>query len=254
MKISNKIRILPKTPQKSTLIFILAFILLTSIVLYSYNRNEPQSDIDLGKVVETKDGNIINNDFAVIPTKIVPNRKKTVITIPFIPPKDRVEVWLSLRLNDEKLINSLMSHPDLNTLKWDYASSDRYTLFQKSKQFDSIEDFLINIPENARIQADPDVLTDSLSSYPNATELSSNINFDEVDYILTTYKPFYKGNKWSVFKSVFDASNAYIDNDTMFWTLSMKGVSSSNPFVFQHVYVDYLQDNKSNDIQPIRIQ
>lgn len=253
MKLDNKFRFLIKKPKKSTLIFIAVFFILIIGALYAYNRNQGQSEIDLGKVIETKNGNIINNDFAIIPTKIVPNRKKTVVTIPFIPPKERVEVWLSLRLNNEKLINTLMSHPDLNKINWGYVSSERYTLFQKNKNFNNIDDFLKNIPDDAQIQADPDIVMELLSNYSNASKLAAEINFNEVDYILTTYKPFYKENKWSVFKSVFDASDAFVDKDTIFWTLSMKGVSPSNPFVFEHIYVDYLQDNLDS-MQPMRIQ
>jgi hypothetical protein len=235
-------------------VFIILFFSSIGIVTYAYRQSQPQAPIDTGKVRETSEGNIITNDFAVIPTQIVPFRKKTVITIPFKPPKERVEVWLSLRLKDEGLINSLMSHPDLNSLTWEYVGNDRYTLYQKNKSYATVETFLKDPPKDATVQADPDIIKAQVLSSGNISELASTIDLNQVDYILTSYKPHYIENEWRVFKSVFDATDAYINEDTMYWTLTMKGVSVSNPFIFKRVFVDYSQPANQNNIQQIRIQ
>ncbi len=254
MKLPKLLKI-PKTIKNPRdFIFVGLFLVSTGIFIFLYTRSKATQPIDTGGVRETKQGNIITSDFAVIPTEIVPDRKKTVITIPFKPPKERTEVWLSLRLNNEKIVSSLMSHPDLNTLSWEYVGNDRYTLFQKQKLYQSIEEFISNPPPNAKIQADPDIIREGLLSGDNVTELASLIDTNTLDYILTTYKPHYMENEWNVFKSIFDASDAYIDKETMFWTLTMKGVSPSNPFIFKWVYVDYLQPPGQNNVQQMRIQ
>jgi len=69
--------------------------------------------------------------------------------------------------------------------------------------------------------------------------LAAKIDFEQLDYILTTFKPFYYQNQWSVFKTTINTSDAFISDDNMYLEFFIKGISDSNPFIFEQVYVDY---------------
>lgn len=251
----NNKDILLKKRRYSWLILIL-FLLTVIAAAYAYKQTKfHQGSVKSNQnIVNDPNKNTIITDYAVIPVQIVPIRAKTVITIPFLPPKNRVEVWLSLILKDSEQINFLMSHPDLNDLNWSYVGNDTYTLFQKEKHFDSVEQFLENIPKDKNIEADPQLITNYPQLQNAAKDLAQKIDFNSVDYILTTFRPFYYENNWSVFKTIVDTSSALVQEDKLMMTLTMAGVSENNPFVFNRIYVDYLQSNNQPNTQQMGIQ
>jgi len=218
------------------------FIFLASLAGISYAYRQQQSrGVQKGstQIVNSPTHNILTTEYAIIPVKSFNDRKNTKITIPFIPPKGQLEVWLSLRLNDEKKMHFLMSHADLNQLDWDYVSNNNLTLFQKNKSYDSIDDFIQNIPVDSAIQADESLIEKYFQGYENAKPLDKKLDKNTVDYILTSYRPFYFKNKWSVFETTIDATDAFIDKDTLFMEFNIQGISEENPLAFEQIYVDY---------------
>lgn len=222
-----------------SLLFFLLFLLSLGLIVYGYKRYQVRKLSPNAQVLNSKTKNIMTTEYAIIPVKTVAQRNKTIITIPFIPPKERVEVWLSLRLNNELKQNMLMSHADLNKLDWDHVGNDSLTLFQKSKTFDNIDDFIQNPPLDKKIEADPDLIITLFQNNPAIKPLSAKIDLENTDYILTTYRPFYTQNQWSVFKTTIDATDAFVDKDSMFMEFLAKGISETNPFIFEQVYIDY---------------
>jgi len=210
------------------------------IVIYAYRQQQYRgTQRGSAQILDSKTKNILTTEYALIPVNSLSGRTKASITIPFVPPQGQIEVWLSLRLNDDKKQNYLMSHADLNTLNWPSVSNESYTLFQKNKKYNSVEEFLSNLPQDSLIQADPDIITQYFAGNDLIKPLAAKIDFEQLDYILTTFKPFYYQNQWSVFKTTINTSDAFISDDNMYLEFFIKGISDSNPFIFEQVYVDY---------------
>jgi hypothetical protein len=224
----------------SSLVKTLTTLVLVAIVIIGFLYTKTQDPNNQLKN-KYKDAQIIIDEFAIFSTQTVPIKERTQIKISFVPPENSTEVWLSLDLNGNKNKNILISHPTLNELDWSRIGNLSYTLFQKNQQFENVEDFLKNPPKDSHIQADPQLIEEGLISVELASPLEFDINVDEVDYILTTYRPHYLEDDYHIYETVIDATQALETDGQLSWAFYMKNVSQENPFILKGVNINYSQ-------------
>lgn len=173
------------------------------------------------------------------------------------------ELWLTLQTHEgSDPVIILVSHPIINNVEWPKIQSPQYSLFQKNSRYQTVENFLLNIPPESIIVADPSLIYQGqLFDKPEQTiALSAQSEIETIDYILTTYHASVQNESYQTFSAVVDASNGEIiecredDLDChprLMWKLDMPTVSSQNLLYLDNIQIDYTQDKNEKTNSPI---
>ncbi len=186
---------------------------------------------------------VITTPQAIFFTKaIIPDRRKTYVLIPYKLDNPHQEMWLSLKTDPNTTeVIVLVDHPIFNQLDWPYITNDQLTLFQKQTTYQTIEDFLQNPPKESVI-TDPHLAYQSQFSQLKTVPLSTDLDLDQYNYLLTTYKPAYQDQGFTMFETIVDASNGTLDKDQqMLWKLDIPKIGPDNKLYLGEVHVDYRQ-------------
>ncbi|MGI5827891.1 MAG: hypothetical protein ACOX6V_02595 [Patescibacteria group bacterium] len=216
-------------------IILLLFLFIVSGGYFSWKKNQ------LTLIPKKNNDQIVTAPIAYFKIDTFPVLSKVLVKTSFKPPAQPTEMWLSVdTIQGAELVMVLISHPFLDNLEWAAKENQEYTLFQKVPTFQSVEAFLSNPPADATIIADPLIAGKELIAKGNVIPLETETDFEQADYILTTYHKHYEDDGYTVADAIVDASNAAIEEGKLTWALHMSGVSPENPIVLKGVDVEYL--------------
>lgn len=238
--IENILKFLSNTKQV-VLLFLIVLITLSAI-FYNISKNK-----DVKNSNNQNEENAIQkipSEMAYFRTEVENIRVKTEVKIKYRLPEKQSAVWFGFF--PDKDINRpvyLINHPIFNDLNWEKVDNSEYTLFQRSKNYDSVEEFLSNPPIDKKIIVDSVIYEYGVLKTDNVLKLENDFFEigDDIYYILTTFHKPYKDGDWLVFERIIDASGAFIEDDKMTWYLQLIGVSENNPFFMNGVHVDFIQ-------------
>jgi hypothetical protein len=175
-------------------------------------------------------------------SKIYPKLDATFISIPFSFPSAPQPLWLSLETKPSiPLIGRLIYHPGLATLDWPKVVDNSITLYQKTKRYSSVSEFLNNPPPSG-ILIDP-----ALSATPAYSKLKADIipesgelDLESHNYVLTTYTPPRRENNLDFYETTIDAALAQPnDKNELVWLIYAPTASESSPYYLGNIHVDY---------------
>ncbi len=233
----------------SYLLLVGLFAVVLSLVIYQQTRHRRPTSVPQDNATnQTTPLQEVIQPNAFFYTKIFLNRNKTFISVPYKFKQQELTLWLSLSTQTGyPQINRLIYHPTLAQLDWDYLRSpgdDGLTLYQKSKRYSNLNDFLANPPKGATILGD-----DYLLNHPSYQHLQLQplpddpkaIDLASVDYILTTFNPQIRHeNELQFYETILDATNALVDDkDQLSWLIYAPYATDSASFYIGNIHVDY---------------
>lgn len=137
-------------------------------------------------------------------------------------------------------ISRLVTHPLLTTLNWEYAESNGIRLYQKTKIFDSLDEFVAQPPDGQTILADEALLITNTYKDLHAKPLNEFATLDGIAYIVTTYVPSQPLGNGYRYQAVLDASNALINlKNELVWHIRVPTATPEHPFYLGGVEVHY---------------
>ncbi|NMB56615.1 hypothetical protein GYA19_01600 [Candidatus Beckwithbacteria bacterium] len=229
---------------------ILVVALIGFLAVYGVKQWQKDQKKENNKKVQGEQTNEVQNIYtqqAGFSTKTTAIKQKTSIKIVYKLPQEKGPIWLKLATQKEHpQIYRLIYHPMFEKLEWNKwvkLTNDKYTFLEKTQAYQSIEDFLKNPPVNTHILIDNTVdeeyfLPNNKVSYIDDHEED---NLDEIDYILTTYKPSAEENNFLVYENTIDATYALESEGNLSWQLTMASVSQDNPMQIDSIDVVYNQ-------------
>lgn len=127
---------------------------------------------------------------------------------------------IGLRVNNNGNYTKLPLEAKLiENLTWDKIQNGDVTLFQKKKEFNSVDDFIASFPKEKKVIAHNFDLKKHVSENnlikENITPLRTNADLDGIDYLITEYTNPTESNGWKKSSATFNFKNAYIDEDEM---------------------------------------
>lgn len=224
----------------------LAILIFLSISLFAaYREFYPLSQPDITSK-QSNQSNLtrVPSKLAIFGTDVFLDRQNTFVTVPFKFENEDYMLWLTLE-SEEGFAPTLrlMYHPQLANISWPVISTDSLSLFQKSSSYSSIEDFIESPPENADIYADYPLIESEQYDHLGALELTSDINLDEVDFILTTFRPLRTEAGLFHYDTIIDASHGLVnENNHLVWKIQASQASEQNPYHLDKIHVDYRQN------------
>jgi hypothetical protein len=182
---------------------------------------------------------------AVFYTLVYLSRNKTFITFPYRFDHSPQTLWLTLQAKiGEPAIQRLVMHPLLHKLDWHRFETADLTLYQRKKTYNSINDFLKQLPPAKSLMIDDPVITITGKQFPNNPVLDETTTTipDSVQYILTSFKPQVEKNDWFYFEATLNAETAQPNiKDELVWQLEAPNASEQNPFYLGEIHIDYRQ-------------
>lgn len=178
-------------------------------------------------------------------TPVYGNLSQTNVQIPFgFYPEDPIQILILgySAQGDRAGREFVISHPDLDQLDWPSISSGRLTLYQKDRVYQNITDFIQNPPSLDRVAVDS-YLTSRYSSLADAETTDLAIDFEEIDFVLTSYQsPSYINGVYTASR-VIDTSNADLnDNNEIGWYIrAPANLDQENRYLLGQISVDFVQ-------------
>lgn len=176
-------------------------------------------------------------------TPIYLDRSKTDITIP-IKFDDATKIsWLTLTSTESGQPSTfLMTHPLLEKIDWPFVKNGHVYLYQRQKDYASIDAFIANPPPRNKVAIDSDLM--QFESYKKIPGYPLDEAFDPnyVDYVLTTYaRPQKQGDAY-IYRNTIDASSGVInENNNLTWQITVPGISSQSAYYLGNIQVEYNQ-------------
>jgi hypothetical protein len=192
---------------------------------------------------------VITGPNAFFYTKVFLERDKTFVSFPFKPPSPPQLIWLFLVMQEgTPHTRLLISHPQLNDLEWPSVTNGFVTLYQREKQYETIDDFINNPPASSQTSVLMDPYLTRINPYQEvpATQISERepyLELDNINYILTTYHPPRIGNDgYHYYETTLDAGLAQLnDSEQLIWQILSPATSETNPLTIGTIHVDYRQ-------------
>lgn len=180
-------------------------------------------------------------------TQVFLDRDQTFVSIPFRFPNESSDqpLWLLLLLENNDHLLRLIHHPQIADLTWSSVESNGVILFQRQKNYASLDQFLQNPPAKNTL-----LLDESLKDQTWFTDLSGtlvnpqnhDITLDQFDYILTYYQPPRTENDWYIFETILDASRAQVNiKEELVWEINAPQATLDSPYLLGTIHVDYRQ-------------
>lgn len=183
----------------------------------------------------------IINPTAVFSSKIFMDRSSTYVGIPIKFDDHLKESWLTLVSSPSAQPSDfLMTHPQLEHLDWTYVHRGVIYLYQRQKQYDSIEDFMANPPPINQVAMDPGIKTLDYYKDVEGYPIDSAFRLEAVNYLLTTYIPPIIMDDGFFYKNFIDASVGIVDSDdNLSWRITVPDTSSASAFYLGQIHIDY---------------
>lgn len=172
-------------------------------------------------------------------TKVFLERDHTFISVP-IKSLPSYPIYIYLKMQKGQNAEWIMYHPQLHGLNWKRISDGPLSLYQKQASFESISQFLTHPPQGNVIYADPLFLNNPQFEHLALRPITPDTNFQDADFILTTYSPPRKEGDVSFFETIIDAADAFVNEaGELVWQIKGFEVSDANPFYLGNIHVDY---------------
>lgn len=173
----------------------------------------------------------------------IPDRRRTNVQIPYYYEKGgHREVALTLAMEEGVPgVVVLVDHPVFEKMTWQRLDSPSASLYQKNPKYTTVAEFWNNPPKDAKVLADPYLAyRDQLKGIPSITALTADVNFEEYDYLITTYREPEDKGTYRIFETTVDASKANLDeNNKLMWKLDIPDNGPENKVYLGEIHVDY---------------
>ena len=236
---------------KSENIFITYKLELTTLLIFlvlgvtaAFTQQHPSLTQTVKENVITK-GSLEERDqsFVFFYTKKFIERPKAELIIPFSYETEQAPIlFVGFTPNQENTqVAHLISHPQLDDLNWSSIQTEDLTLYQKSSNYNSIDEFLKNPPEISKTIVD-DLLLQDHPQLEGASNTESTFPLEEFDYILTTYKkPEIQDNIYYA-KTIFKIDNAELnENQEIQWFVRAPQADQENKYLLGNINVNYIE-------------
>lgn len=208
------------------------------------------SNIQADSIQQNKAPNPLNQDVSsfteytqntvIFYSRVFLKRNKTQVTIPYSFKDNQPQILSFGFTSNEGTKEYLIYHPQLDGIAWDSVSNNELTLFQRESEFESVEAFIENPPEEGFV-VDP-ILHQQYEQLQDSPTTNSPFEMEETDFILTTYKPSINQGTANYYQTVIDASNAVLDAQNQIeWFIRAPQVSEENPYYLGNLDINYLQ-------------
>lgn len=235
-----------KTLKPNLFPVILAFITLIFLSIWQKEeilklaQSSPLSKIFI-KAEPVSDLQKIMDNQAFFDTEIVPIRQRTFIKITYIKPESPSILVLNLQMDEEGHgRNFIISDPTLDNLSWNYFEDEQFSLFQKEKKYTSIKNFLENFSPEDKILVDENIQ----EQFPDFNKFpifsSQDIELENYDIIFTAYHRSYSEDDRQIWQIMTDTSQAYVEENKIFWRLIMPEIGPQNPIQLK-IDINYAQ-------------
>jgi len=165
-------------------------------------------------------------------------RSRTVFKVSYKKPKIQTPFWAILE-KEVGNVNRIIDHPLIDDLSWNKIENEKYTIFQRNNDFNSVDTFFTSTQTSEDILIE-DFLESESEVINNAEYLTVAENLDGINFIVMNYRQEYMEGDLSVYETVIDATDAKVDNDRIFWGIIMPGVSEDNPIELK-IDIDFSQ-------------
>ncbi len=199
----------------------------------------------------------IHSPYAVFFTEaIIPNKSNTVVQFPYYFATPHQPLFLTLPTNpeaDDVII--LVDHPIIEIVKtWPKISSRNLVLYQSNPVYETIDQFLGNVPSSDVVVADSAlVFGQVIAPESNVIPLNDWNSEAPFEFFLTTYhEPTDKGH-YNLFETRIDASEALLREcpneepncqPTLMWKLDMPDTDLENTLYIGEIHVDFRQSHQ----------
>lgn len=233
------------TKNNTKLYIVLAiFFGLSFLAAITQSETKKPETAETNNTVVTQE-NLVSHieNFVFFYTKTFDNRTKTRVVVPFSY-KTEVAPILYIGFAPEKTaerIGYLFSHPQLNSLDWESVKSGKLNLYQRSKTYKTVEDFLNNPPELTKIVVD-DLISKEYEKFKGTTNTENEFDLEKFDYILTTFVPHTQQDGVTYYENIIDASDAVLNqNGEIEWFIRHPQASEDKPYLLGQIHIDYMQ-------------
>lgn len=143
---------------------------------------------------------------------------------------------------------NLIYHPLLNSLDWPVISNSDDRLYQNPNHITYpqdtewqviVGDFSKLTKNGNRFAADQSAANRYNLSASQYIPLETLNTLENIDYILTSYKPLYRDNSWLLFDRDFDLSLADTTNNQLQFMIDIANFDSQKPILLSQVHIDY---------------
>lgn len=240
---SKKSKSAPPTPPH-LLRLLLPLLLLSGIVsfaIYQFFYTSKQTP----NPVPPSSGKKVIQPNAVFYTKTFLSRHQTYLNFSYRFEAEPQMMVLSLSPQvGYPTPSRLIMHPLLYSLSWPSFHSDSLTLFQRQKNFSSLEAFLSKPPSIDQIMIDDAVITLTDGQFSKCSKLDEYTPEipASINYLLTSFLPTVESKGWFYYQTTFDATTAQVNQDgELIWIIIVPTASETNPFYLGDIHVDYRQ-------------
>ena len=170
-------------------------------------------------------------------------RSQTAIRFEFIPTVSHLPFYLDIKRGGTSEPLALVSHPLLDTLHWHFVAGNGISLYQLSSDFQTVDDFLANLPPTQQVSADQVAVRQANLKPDQYLNLDTLHAIGNVKYILTSYIPSQPDGDWLQFDRTFDLSKVDIDKERINGDLFFPGdeLTTHEPLLLGEVHIDYKQ-------------
>lgn len=206
---------------------------------------------EIKKPENTESNTVVSQDnltphienFVFFYTKTFDNRSKTRIVLPFSYKSETAPILFVgfSPDNDAQRVGYLFSHPQLNNIAWDRLSSNKLNLYQRTKTYKTLEEFIANPPDKSRIIVD-DLISKEYQQFQGTSNTENEFDLENYDYILTTYVPHTIQEGVTYYENTIDASQAALnDNGEIEWFIRYPHATEDTPYLLGEIHIDYMQ-------------
>lgn len=137
-------------------------------------------------------------------------------------------------------ISRLITHPLLTSLPWEYVESNGIRLYQKTKIYQSINQFATKPAAGNTILADEALILAPAYKSLNAKPLNEFASLDGIEYVLTTYAPSQPLGNGHRYQTILDASSALVNlKNELVWHIRIPTATLEHPLYLGGVEVNY---------------
>ncbi len=216
------------------LVFTLGLISAHLLVLRSINRESvvPAPSQSLQKVIQPN---------AFFYSGVVAKRNQTQVSVNYSMSDYPHVMHLDLIVPDgTQTISRLITHPILTSLPWEYVESNGIRLYQKTKIYQSIDQFATKPAAGKTILADEALILTPAYKDLNAKPLNEFASLDGIEYILTTYVPSQPLGTGHRYQTILDSSSALVNlKNELVWHIRIPTATLEHPLYLGGVEVNY---------------
>lgn len=172
---------------------------------------------------------------------VVAKRNQTQVSVNYSMSDYPHVMHLDLIVPDgTQTISRLITHPLLTSLPWEYVESNGIRLYQKTKIYQSIDQFATKPAVGKTILADEALILTPAYKGLSAKPLNEFASLDGIEYILTTYVPSQLLGNGHRYQTILDASSALVNlKNELVWHIRIPTATLEHPLYLGGVEVNY---------------